>query len=813
MHRVTHTEVSCGRGDVETDILQKESASHGSLDNKMKFDQFYGAPDLLSKIQETNRLIADGCKPQISFSNRQLRTRSATFRPPSTLTRLNSSEHYAKKPKFTIIIRRTPELKTTPRKTSSRLAETGKVDPSPSLTRTVMNQATVYDQLRVVFLQWAVASRVRIEPLQYTSPDEILKGMSSPILSESLHAIVCLMCCTESVEGTMNSAVLQGLQSFLQKGNVQIQMASALCLMAFNRGDPCCIQYLRNVLLTEKQQESHVLEIQSTVYPSNQSRQFITDKDRQAATMSLVAFGIYEPLVVEELLGLMLSRVRQILPAKCQLHDVQPTIHLQPKFKPAHAVEVQEHLKTHDYPLMTMLQQAALQEVFYAKLLFVELEQYYEVALLMRLAEKHPSLQDTLSQHLDSQDWRDRISMCWLMPEFFKQLEHKTAQRMRRMGYLDWNLLVRLAALRCVKQSLLGQIITDRLDPPIDDPFLTRGSYTDARSYAMEQPLLYESLLPSMNTPSHRAERLFELISASDKIQFIQILVSNLEDPCNLVRKMACKLAVQSDGVNNALVADKLLKLLCSDHDNRVKLSAAAALTALKVPSTHTDNLMTSIRERIHDDLRNAVRDELNPNVRLAIIDLLLELIRSHFIEDKTHMDRLSDKVDRRLFPNQPTGSLKRRNIRKHRVKICMEDYQEDDRKAELISHLLSADDMADESTDSYSSRYMKQLAQNDDSQSETILPLSRTYEYLAFLKYQDPCQSIRGLLESKLDSTFDAILKDAKSNSAFDRNIVIKGDITYLKSVVQDLGRNAIKIYGSLMENDKKWREMVETC
>ncbi|KAA3679623.1 uncharacterized protein DEA37_0001099 [Paragonimus westermani] len=284
--------------------------------------------------------------------------------------------------------------------------------------------------------------------------------------------------------------------------------------MAFNLGDPCCIQYLRNVLLTEKQQGSHVLEIQSTVYPSNQSRQFITDKDRQAAAMSLVAYGIYEPLVVEELLSLMFSRVRQILPAKCHLHGVQPTIHLQPKSKPAHAVEVQEHLKIHDYPLMNMLQQAALQEVFYAKLLFVELEQYYEVALLRRLAEKHPSLQDTLSQHLDSQDWRDRISMCWLMPEFFKQLEHKTAQRMRRMGYLDWNLLVRLAALRCVKQSLLGQIITDRLDPPIDDSFLTRRSYTDATSYVMKQPLLYESLLPSMNTPSHRAERLFELFSA-----------------------------------------------------------------------------------------------------------------------------------------------------------------------------------------------------------------------------------------------------------------------------------------------------------
>ncbi|KAF7260392.1 hypothetical protein EG68_02236 [Paragonimus skrjabini miyazakii] len=728
------------------------------------------------------------------------------------LTRLNSSEHYAKKPKFTIIIRKTPEPRTTARNSSSKLTEIEKVDSSPRLMRTVTNQTTMDNQLRVVFLQWATASRVRIEPLKYISTDEILNGLSSPILSESLHAIVCVTCCSKSIEGIKESAVRQRLRTYLQKENAQIQMASALCLMAFNQGDSCCIQYLRGVLLAEKQRRSRVLEKQSIVYHSNQSRPLVTDKDRQAAAMCLVAYGNCEPLVVEELLGLLFSRVRQILPAKCRLPGVQPTIHSQSKSKSARAGETQEHLKTHDYPLMSMLQQAVMQEVSYAKLLFRELEQYYEVALLMRLAEKHPSLQDTLSQYLDSRDWRERISMCWLMPEFFKHLEHKTAQRIRRMGYLDWNLLVRLAALRCVKESLPEQLITNQINPPVDDSFLTYRC-TDARSHHVKQPLLYESLLPSMNAPSHRTERLFELTSASDKNQFTQILANNLEDPCNLVRMMACKLAVQSDIVDNALVTDKLLKLLCNDYDNRVKLSAATALMTLKMPSTYADNLMNSIRERIHEDLRNAVRDELDPNVRLATIDLLLGLIRSHFIEDKTNMDRLSDKADRRLFPDQLAGSLKRRNLRKHRVKVHMEDYQEEEKKVELISNLLSASDVNDEDADSYSLRYMKQLAQNEDSQSETILPLSRTYEYLTFLKYQDPCQNIRGLLETKLDSTFEAILKDANSTSAFDRNIVIKGDITYLKSVVQDLSRNAIKMYGSLMEYDSKWREQMENC
>ncbi|KAF5400045.1 hypothetical protein PHET_06663 [Paragonimus heterotremus] len=779
----------------------------------MMLNQINCAPDLFSKIQETNRLIADGCKPQVSLPNRPLHSRSATFRPPSMLTRLNSSEHYAKKPKFTIVIRKTPEPKTMTRNSSSRLTEIGEVDPVPRLTRTVMNQAMVNDQLRVVFLQWAMASRVRIEPLQYTSADGILNGLSSPILSESLHAIVCVTFCSESIEGMMDGAIRHKLRTYLQNESAQIQMASTLCLMAFDQGDSCCIQYLRGVLLEEKQRGSRILENQSIVYHSNQSRPLVTDKDRQAAAMCLVSYGNCEPLVVEELLGLLFSRVRQILSAECRLHGIQPTVHSQSKSKSAHAGETQEHLKIHDYPLMNILQQAAMQEVSYAKLLFTELEQYYEVALLMRLAEKHPSLQDTLSQHLDSQDWRDRILMCWLIPEFFKHLEHKTAQRIRRMGYLDWSLLVRLAALRCVKECLPEQLITNQLDPPIDDSFLTCGSYTNASSHHVKQPLLYESLLPSMNAPSHRTERLLQVTSVSDKNQFIQILANNLEDPCSLVRTMACKLAVQSDSVSNVLVTDKLLKLLCSDYDNRVKLSAATALMALKMPSTCADNPMTSIRERIHEDLRNAVRDELDSNVRLVTIDLLLELIRSHFIEDKTNMDRLSDRVDRRLFPDQVAGSLKRRNLRKHRVKVHMEDYQEEDKKAELISNLLSTSDINDEDADSYSLRYMKQLAQNEDSQSETILPLSRTYDYLTFLKYQDPCQNIRGLLETKLDSTFDAILKDANSTSAFDRNIVIKGDITYLKSVVQDLSRDAIKIYGRLMNYDRKWRKQMENC
>ncbi|CAH8523061.1 unnamed protein product [Schistosoma turkestanicum] len=415
---------------------------------------------------------------------------------------------------------------------------------------------------------------------------------------------------------------------------------------------------------------------------------------------------------------------------------------------------------------------------------------YSEIKMILRLSKNHLQVEHYLTDFLNSSEWRIRLCSCWLLSILLCDLSKDTLARINRLLLLDWNTMLRIAALHSLEINLKG---IDRSllwsNHLFNDPFLSN----DNNNTSVEKRIHASSIAYTSNH-YRRTQRLHQsTVDGLSHNDLIKQLHFALMDEFNCVREMACIIVKQQNLTTEPIIFNDLLKILEDDPNNKVKIMSIRALETIS--DSNKDNKNS---EQVQNHLYHIVQSELNPYVRRKMFRLLLWFIQTRYITCDTREHLIDNQID--ILAK--TSILNEYNALKPKTIDFNKLF---DIENEVIEHVLNSDNDGIDIYKHYSNLIHKIFVPNYDiftddktnhiKSQKLQCNLYHLYNFLRKSSEHDSCEKIRCELSKIVKPIFEKILNEANTNAPENCFYSYHNDSDLLKSLMNEKCNDLVKI------------------
>ncbi|CAH8854470.1 unnamed protein product [Trichobilharzia szidati] len=456
----------------------------------------------------------------------------------------------------------------------------------------LFDEAVMKAELKNALFLWAKECEVEILKLPLNKIDHILNCSNTIENKVQLQAIVSI----GLFESKLESNEVDSLRDCLLHKSADIILAICLCLTIMGYSDPKCIEKLYELITLcqnpTKTDEAYTSDSLTISYTS-------LNLMKWAAAMCLAKLNQCNL----EILNIL------TIPLFDQLVHFIPEQYPKSRFK----IQTQES----DHPMKKS----------------VDLKEKRTHSFVSNLSNMIKFDLNKRNTFLNAIVFYSEVKMVLRLSR-----DHNTLTRINRLLLLDWNSMLRIAALHSL-QAETNSINKSLLwcNQSFKDPFLINN----VKTYFTEEEI-HKSSLTSESMPHRRAQRLYQLYKEGlPPTELVRQLHIALLDEYSCVREMACVIIKQEKLAGESVILNELLKIVKNDVNSNVKLMA---LRALKTLSSCKVNSTTS--ECIQNQLCDVVQCEMNSYIRQKLFHLLLWFIETRFITCDTTDHLNSHKID-----------------------------------------------------------------------------------------------------------------------------------------------------------------------
>nr|CAH8856122.1 unnamed protein product [Trichobilharzia regenti] len=657
----------------------------------------------------------------------------------------------------------------------------------------LFDEAVMKAELKNVLFLWAKECEVEISKLPLNKIDHILNCSNTIENKVQLQAIVSI----GLFESKFESIELDRLRDCLLYKGADIILAICLCLTIMGYSDPKCIEKLyelitlcQNSTKTDEAYTSHSLTISYTSL----------NLMKWAAAMCLAKLNQCNLEIINILTRPLFDQLVHFIPE--QYPNNRFKIQTQESDFPIKNSADLKEKRTHSF--VSNLSNMIKFDLNKRNTFLNAIVYYSEVKMVLRLSRDNSEVEDYLTELLTSPNWRIRLCSCWLLSVILCKLSKNTLTRINRLLLLDWNSMLRIAALHSlqietnsINQSLLW------CNRSFNDPFLLNN----IQSY-FKQEGIHKSSLTSESMPHRRAQRLYQLYKEGlPSAELVRQLHIALLDEYSCVREMACVIIKQEKLAGESIILNELLKNVKNDVNSNVKLMALRALKTLS-----SCNVSSPTSECIQNQLCDAVQCEMNSYIRQKLFHLLLWFIETRFITCDTSDHLNNHKID--LLAKESLLNEYNSLIEKSVDFNKLFDIQDD-----VIHYILNSYDQSDclspsplSSHKLYSNAIREALIPNYDKSinDDRINQMKRhklpcefysLYNSLKNSVKYDQCEEIRSELSKMIEPIFSQILERASENAPENCYYSYDNDFDLLRALIDEKCKDLVKICHDIIQ------------
>ncbi|CAI2730149.1 unnamed protein product [Schistosoma spindalis] len=420
----------------------------------------------------------------------------------------------------------------------------------------LFDQTTMKSELKNALFHWATECGIEIRKFSSNEIDSVFDQLNVIDAKIQLQTIVSI----GIFEANPNSEQIAILRSFLLHNNYEIVLATCLCLNIIGYSNQTCIEKL-NTLITMDQSLLHMKSSNNKI--SSTSLNLL----KWASSICLCKLDQCNLKALNILTNLLFDQLIEFIPEQypdkayyTQMKEFNDSLNkssnLEDKYMNSF-VSILSNLIKFDINKSNIF----LNRIIY----------YSEIKMILRLSKNHSQVEHYFSEFLNSANWRIRLCSCWLLSILMCDLSKDTLTRINRLMLLDWNTMLRIAALHCLETNLKGINVSLLWSNSLfNDPFLSN----DNNSTIMNK-IIHDLSITPKSIPYRRAQRLYQLamdgLSHDDLIKQLHLA---LMDEFSCVREMACVIIEQQDVVTEPVIFNELLNILKNDMNDKVKIMA-----------------------------------------------------------------------------------------------------------------------------------------------------------------------------------------------------------------------------------------------
>ncbi|CAH8586970.1 unnamed protein product [Heterobilharzia americana] len=647
------------------------------------------------------------------------------------------------------------------------------------LNNQLFDETVMKAELKNALFQWATECGVEISKVPSRKIKYIFHCSNTLDIKVQLQAIVSI----GIFETKLESEEIENLRGYLLHRNAEIVLSTCLCLTIMDYSDKKCIEKLCELLVLNqspsKMNEENTRISFTLSYTS-------VNLLKWASSICLAKLNQCNLEILNNLTNPLFDQLIQFIPQQ------YPNKHFNKELNESSgSVGSLSHIidrRTKSF--VSNLSNLIAFDLKKANNFLTRIVCHSEIKMVLRLSRDHPQVEYYLTELLTSPNWRIRLCSCWLLSILLCNLCKNTLTRINRLLLLDWSSMLRIAALH----SLHAEIKT--MNPSLlwanqlfNDPFLLNNV-----SNKTVGERIHVSSLTSKSIPQRRADRLYQLCSEGlPRDKLIELLHNALMDEFSCVREMACIIIKELQAAEEPVILNELLKILESDVNDKVKLTA---LQALKTIPTYTENITTA--ECIQNQLCHIVQFEMNTHIRQELFRLLLWFVKTRFITCDTtnHLNYKEIDLLAKRSILEEYNSLKQKSI----------DFNSlFDIQNEVIKHILKYDDegfcVSQKYSDVIREIFIPNYNKSTNYGKNQFIPqklhcnLYYLYNSLKKCAKYDDCEEIRSELSQMIEPIFTQILKQENENAPENCFYSYYDDTDLLRALMDEKCKDLVKI------------------